>query len=387
MRRKAAACFLAALAVAGCFAACRVFELGDVVSEPIEGGGGDASTDGSHEGGAADARIDADDAGCDASGDPCACLTRAVTLSTLLGGTSQAMAFANGHLYTIVVTAGGSPIVYDTPTDGLDGGPPPALTPGTSLVASTLVATRQYLFFRRTGKDDGILRLPFGAPVEAPQSYLSPLGADPIDLATDGAQIYWTNTIGAVCAASVDGAGAGDAGVLDSGPSGCGAAVVVPARDGGPAAAQLALNATTLFLSYNQKIYSAPLATGAVTPLVPVMQGLSVNGLTESQGQLFWAATSADAGALASANDDGTGARLIVPNAFEGMALQASFVVDADGIYWGARSYQKVWAAARDGSGVRLVACEPSAVAALASDATYVYWLTSNGVVKRATKR
>ena len=210
----------------------------------------------------------------------------------------------------------------------------------------------------------------------------SPLPADPVDLATDGARIYWTNALGAVCAAPIEGAPA----AADAGPSGCGASIVVAARDGGPAAAQLAVNATSVFLTYNAHVYAAPTATGALVQIAN-LPGYSVGGLTEEGGHLFWAAWNTDAGGIASAEDDGGGAKLVVASALDGKGLQAAFAVDADGLYWGARTYTKLWASARDGSAVRLLACDASGAAAVATDAANVYWLTNDGAVKRVAKR
>ena len=379
-KRVTAALFLAlsAGAAGAAIEACRVFELGDVVPSASDA----AASDGTAAGDGTAASDGTADAACVDSGDPCACLPAPFAVSPELTGVGQSLALAGQDVYFLSTgSGGGSPTVYRAPRTGTGGAAPAAATPA-SVMANSMVAASPWLFFRRINNPAGILRLPLGAPTETPPAYVSPLLADPVDLATDGARIYWTNSFGAVCAAPIDGAPA----VQDAGPSGCGAPPIVAARDGGPAAAQLAVNATSVFVTYNAHVYAAPMATGALVQIAN-LAGYSVGGLTEESGRLFWAAWNTDAGGIASAEDDGGGAKLVVASALEGRALQAAFAVDADGLYWGARTYTKLWASARDGSGVRLLACDPSGAAAVATDATNVYWLTNDGAVKRVAKR
>jgi hypothetical protein len=370
-KRVTVALFLAGSAVATA-AACRVFELGDVVPIAGDGDGGGAS-----------------DAACVPDGDPCACLPAPFVVSPPQPGTGYALALAGTDVYLLAARSRpGMPAVYRAPLTGTGGAPPVQVTLDSTIPTNNtmMVVAGPWLFLRRTEATAGILRVPLDASNATPSVYVPLPSSDPNDLATDGARVYWTNTAGAVCAAPIDGAPAADAG-----PSKCSATVVVAARDGGPAAARVAVSATTVFLTYNAHVFAAPLATGVLNPTaVANIMGYSMNGVTEEGGRLFWAAGSpdGDGGGLASAKDDGDGgSKLVVAAAFAGQAPQEVFAVDADGLYWAATPYSQLWASAHDGSGAHRIACNTANVTDMVTDAAHVYWITNDGAVMRAEKR
>ena len=377
-RRWALACASQALLAAG---ACRAFELGDVV--PIEDGGGPDAP--APDGPAPDALADAPpgDGACTPSADPCACLTAPTVLSPApSGNTGEAMVLSGSDLYFLTNPTGGLKVLR-VPVSGLDGGAPVEVTGAGTFAgaASAMVLGGSWLFFRHTSNPFGLNRFALGGPAQPPGAYFGPLESVPVDMAVDSARIYFTNNVGAVCAVPLNGAGP----PADAGPSGCGAPPIIAARDGGPSAAQIAVSASYVYVASSGRIDFAPLATGVLQPLV-TQQG-SIASLTESGGHLFWMSPlGSDGGAVWTAADDGTGVKAIAAAGLNGTSGNLSLAADADGVYWGARTYPKIWASGRDGSNTRLLACEPAGIAAITSDASFVYWLTSDSAVKRRPK-
>lgn len=368
---------LAASALAVLAAACGAFELGDVV--PYEESG--APPDGRA---AEDAPSSETETGpCVPNGDPCNCLAPPSTISPGPHGTGQAISVSGSNVYFMVTDFGGgagSPVVFRAPIDGAgDGGATQASLQ--SPIAPSMALGASWLFFRRTSAPVALARISIDATGQTPASYVGPLSSAPGNLATDSTHVFWAGDFGAVCEAPFDGAGP----VVDGGIAGCSGSPLVAPHDGGPSNTQLAASDTAVFLMYNSRIYAAPQSTGIPSQIV-AQTGSTLGNLLDDRGQLYWTNVVADAGTIWSALDDGGDAKLIVRSPLEGSALAPTIAVDANGIYWSQRNYSKVWGASRDGSNVHLLACENAGAPALTTDATYVYWVTSDGAVRRVPK-
>ena len=363
----------------GVLIACGAFDLGDVVSSTDAASDGTANGDG---GGSDSSQADGPGP-CVPGGDPCNCLDTPLTISPPPKGTGQTIAVIGGTVYFTLTGVGGggsNPIMYSAPITGLgDGG---ALTQVTKVapVAPDFVIGQSWFYFRHVAAPGGISFVPVSAVNADVVSYFSPLTRTPGDVAVDTTRIFFGGNDGSICAIPI-GADAGPVGVDDAG---CGGAVLVPPRPGGPTTFQVAASDTMVYQSENGHILSAPQSTGVLTQLI-LHPGANLGGIRDDRGQLFWTEVTSDAGSIWSADDRDGAATEIVPSALDGTLAGATFAVDADGIYWSQFSYTKIWAAARDGSKRTLVACEPG-VASIAADANFIYWLTSNGGVRRIAK-
>jgi hypothetical protein len=362
---------------ATCWAlSCGAFELGDIVPLGPDETSGDA--------GPGDAPAEAADGGpCVADGGPCSCLPEPFTVSPGPRGVGTDIAVAGGTVYFMVNNFGGggtsNPVILRVPADGTAS---PVQMTKPSAMTGPLIVGGASLFLRKTGTAFSVLRVPRDAVGIDPLVDVGPLPFVPSDLAANGAEVYWSNSGAAICQAPVDGA----APPPDPSDSGCGGPPLVPPRDGGNYGPHIALGATSLFATGSTtKIFSVPLATGS--PLSPVVQESapnSISAIAESGGRVFWVLLGNDAGSLKSAADDGTGAQVVVPSLLPGRTTP-ELVVDGDGVYWAQLNYTMIMAAGRDGSNPHPLACEPAA--AIATDATFLYWVNAEGAVKRVAKK
>lgn len=380
-RRTVRAAGLAVAFACAALVACSAFDLGDVVSNSDEGNGDGSANDGDA---ASDAGSSADGPGpCVPGGDPCNCLEAPLTISPPPNGTGGTIAVIGDTVYFTLTAVGGSgsnPLMVSAPITGLGDGGTLTHVIKVSPIGSDFVIGQSWFYFRYVAAPVAVAFAPVSSVNANVSSYFGPLVHTPGDMTVDSTRIIFGGSDGAICAIPI-GADAGPVGVDDAG---CGGAIVVPPRAGGPNTFQVAANDTTVYQSANGHIYDAPQSTGVLSQLL-VHPNASFGGMTDDRGRLFWAEVTGDAGSLWSADDRDGAASDIVPSALDGALLAATFTVDADGIYWSQFSYTKIWAAARDGSKRTLVACEPG-VASIATDANFIYWLTSNGGVRRIAK-
>jgi hypothetical protein len=373
MQRRIAAGCLAIVGIAG--AACRLFELGDVV--PVA----DASADGNDIG---DGGLDGADGAACVSADPCKCLPTPTTIVKGLLGTGEAIALAGPDVYFMVSdgTAGNNPAIYRAPI--ASPGAQPVKVMNSSPVFPSMVIGGSSLFMRKVGTGLSVLRVPLDAVAAAPTVVVGPLPFVPTDLAADAKRIYWPNATGAICAAPLDGTPPPP----DTVDSGCGGAPVVAPRDGGYSTySQIVISSNEIFWTLSgSKILTAPADVGAPVQQIVFQPGGNVTALSESSGDLLWINVGADAGSLFRADHDG-GRMSVLVGALIDRSVAPAYVVDADGIYWGHRNWDRLMAASRDGSRRALLACEEQGVVAIATDQTHVYWVTGNGAVQRVAKK
>jgi hypothetical protein len=361
-------------------AACSVFDLGDVVATIDGGNAGDGA---SPDGIATDGNVSDSPSGpCVEGGDPCDCVP--FTISPKSHTSPEALIVSGGTVFFMVSEAsnGTDPVIYSAPVDGLGGGDPLQLTPSSISFGQTMALGGNYLFLRRIDPSHlGIDRVSIdGGTTDA--SYFPLVKQSGVHLVSNSSDVFFASDLGSVCALPFEGA----VPMNDPSDSGCNTPPLGAEHVGGPPDEPIYASDQNVFAAASQKILSMPISGGTLSPIASSSPPSQVSSLIENGGLIFWSTATGDAGTIWSANDDGGGAKVIVASPFEGRMKVANVVADSTGIWWSNANEQKIWSAARDGSNVHVVACESASVPFLTTDATYVYWMTSNGIVRRAPK-
>jgi hypothetical protein len=372
---------LVSLLSVGAAASCSAFDLGDVVGSsdaasgptdaPIEAGGGapsDAAT--------------ADDFGpCTDSGDSCGCVLPE-DVSSAARGNGEGIVVSGSTVYFLVFNFPDTTTdstLFSAPVTGLAGAAPTQVSIPDPLNAASMTLAGPVIVFKHGAAPGDIRAIALTDNMLPPQRYFDPPELPFNSFAADSKRIYFGNGEGVICGVPYPVPGSPH----DAGTLGCGLTPVVP-PSGIPSGALIAANDTSVFYSNQGDVYAAPQSTGAVAK---IYNGIpTISGFVESNGSLFWSRLTGDGGTIWSVQDDGGNPATIVQSPIEGGVSAATIAVDSDGIYWGARSYDRISGAARDGTNQRLLACDTEGVSGITTDATYVYWVNNSGRVKRAKK-
>ncbi len=372
---------LLSLLSVGAAASCSAFELGDVIA------GSDSSTSPN------DSPIEADGAPTDAAtaddfgpcrdgGDPCACVPPE-DVSTAARGNGEGIVVAGSTVYFLVLNFPDTTTdstLFSAPVTGLGTGVAPTqVSIPAPLNALSMTLAGSEILFKHGSAPGDIRAIAFTDNMLPPKVYFVPPEVPFNSFAADSRRVYFGNAEGVICGVPYPVPGSPH----DAGTFGCGLTPVVP-PNGIPSGALIAASNSYVFYSDQGNVYAAPQSTGALTE---IYNGIpSISGFTENSGSLFWSRLTNDGGTLWSVLDDGGNPAAIVQSPIEGGVSAATLAVDGDGIYWGARSYDRIYGAARDGTNQRLLACDTEGVSGITSDASYVYWVNSSGRVKRAKK-
>jgi hypothetical protein len=360
--------------------------LGDVIAANPDGAtANDATTNA--DGSPSDAATDDDFGPCIDGG--CGCLTVEDISPDTRGNGDQILVSPTAVFFMVDnYPPGSDPAVFSAPLDGLDGAPPTEISGPSVINSRSMAMGGGWLFFREQSASlDGITRVALNANDQTPVSYFPlhpPLPKAPGPLATDSAHLFFSGNADAICRIPFN--NVGDASAIND-PSNCGGPPFLVYDGGAYSYSPIAANESAVFIAFNGHIDSIQQGSG-VTKRIVTQAGSGLGNMTDDNGALFWT-TVYDAGAIWTTSDDGTGSptQIVMMPANDDVAAPTITVDDA-GVYWAPSNDSHVWGAKRDGTGQQLLGCDPnlSPIAAIVSDATYVYWLTTEGRVHRAKK-